>query len=132
MLRLATTTIPFALAALALIAWFLRPGGYFRPIEFSGDKVDRHLPTDRPKRLKFLILVPEVEFDHLYFPDFDIEVDPIGHPVSGKLIPSDDRANVRSWGMTESAVPQIRGWTFVPFPAHGHPIYARFPAAFTL
>jgi hypothetical protein len=132
--RLSIVEVTVAVAILALAVWFFQPGGYFRPINFPDEQVREHLPTDRPERLSELVRVDGVaDTDHLYRRQrFGIVIDRIGHPSLVKYLPSTEPEQVPPPAVTDSAIGQIRTWTFAPFPLEGHPVYARFVAEFTL
>jgi hypothetical protein len=112
--------------------WAFLPGGYLRPIGFPRDEAVRHMPPDRPERLKWLIRLPEiVDSDHQYWDQtFEIAVNPAGHPATVRFLPSGDRAAPSA--IADSAIAQIRTWQFVPFEAKGHLVHAFFVAQFEL
>jgi hypothetical protein len=124
--------VTVAAAIVALGIWALQPGGYVRPIGFSQDQGVAHLPADRPGRLKTLIRLPEVaDIGHQYWEqNFDIAIDPAGHPITVKYLSSPDRPAPPA--TADAAIAQIRTWQFVPLQAKGHPVYAWFVGEFTL
>jgi hypothetical protein len=125
--------VTVAVAIVALGIWALQPGGYVRPIGFSHDQGFAHLPADRPQRLKTLIRLPGVESDHIYYDqDFEITVDPAGHPVTVEYRAPTIPEAVAPPAVADAAIAQIRTWSFAPFQAEDHSVHAWFVGQFDL
>lgn len=123
------------LAILAITAYVLRPGGYFRPVTIARDPFYSLEPLDQPERLKWLIRVPGVEVGQPFWDqEFKVVIDVNGHPVSVSHLPSHPNIPALNapTAIIDAAVAQIRAWRFTSVRKDGTPVYASFTGLYTL
>jgi len=125
--------VAVGVAIVALGAWALQPGGYVRPVGVPREQVSEHLPKDRPERLRGLIRLPGIESDHIYYDqNFEITVDPSGHPKTVRYRAPVASEAVAPPAIAEAAVAGIRTWRFIPFQVKGRPVHAWFVGQFDI